>query len=228
MRARGAEGERWGCVAEVVEPCLPMGILARHQIYEQTQARRAQHNVDDQRSAGRVLRRCTRTYFVEHKYETLSLCFAPPAQLLFYQLAATPSRIARVENEEDDVGLVDDFVQHADVMPPQTSTRTARGRGRWLMRIAASCASEESVGSDAIVASSYGGACGGDWDGDAPRAEEVSMIGKWRQDGGSAAHTERLSSISVLRTLRFGRRGEHTRVFFQFYGATLVTLHERS
>jgi hypothetical protein len=47
------------------------------------------------------------TYFVEHKHETLSLRFAP-AQLLFYQSDATPSRIVRVENE-DDVGLVDDF-----------------------------------------------------------------------------------------------------------------------
>jgi hypothetical protein len=53
------------------------------------------------------------------------------------------------------------------------------------MRIAASWASEESVGSDTIVASSCGGVCGGDWDGDAPRAEGVSMIGKWRQDGQS-------------------------------------------
>jgi hypothetical protein len=56
----------------------------------------------------------------------------------------------------------------------------------------------------------------------------VSMIGKWRQDGLSAAQTERLRSISALQTLRFGTRGVHTRVFFQFYGATLVTLHERS
>jgi len=49
------------------------------------------------------------TYLVEHKHETLSLHLALPAQLLFYQPAATPSRIAHVENEEDDVGLVDDF-----------------------------------------------------------------------------------------------------------------------
>jgi len=77
------------------------------------------------------------------------------------------------------------------------------------MRIAASWASEESVGSDTIVASSCGGACGGDWDGDAPRTEGVSMIGKWRQDGRrrSATQTERLRCISALRTLRFGRRG---------------------
>lgn len=34
---------------------------------------------------------------------------------------------------------------------------------------AASWASEESVGSDAIVASSCGGACGGDWDRDTRR-----------------------------------------------------------
>jgi hypothetical protein len=55
-----------------------------------------------------VLRRYTRTYFVEYKHEALSLRFAP-AQLLFYQPAATPSRIACVENEEDDVGLIDDL-----------------------------------------------------------------------------------------------------------------------
>ena len=51
---------------------------------------------------------------------------------------------------------------------------------------AASWASEESVGSDAIVASLCSGACGGDWDGDAPRAEGISMAGEWRQDGRSA------------------------------------------
>ena len=44
MRARGAEGERWGCVAEVFE--LSLGILARHQIYKR--ARKALQNVDDQ------------------------------------------------------------------------------------------------------------------------------------------------------------------------------------
>jgi hypothetical protein len=67
--------------------------------------------------------------------------------------------------------------------------------------------SEESDGLDAIAASSCSGACGGDWDGDAPRVEGVSMTGKWRQDGQSAAHRERLRWISVLRTLRFGRDG---------------------
>ena len=53
-----------------------------------------------------------------------------------------------------------------------------------------SWASEESVGSDAVVASSCGGACGEDWDGDAPGAEGVSLIGKWRQDRRSAAHSD--------------------------------------
>jgi hypothetical protein len=84
------------------------------------------------------------------------------------------------------------------------------------MWIAASCASEESVGSDAIVASSCGGACGGDWDGDAPRAEGVSNTSKWRQDRRSAAHTKCLRCISALRILRFGRRGTPGS-FFQFY-----------
>ena len=55
------------------------------------------------------------------------------------------------------------------------------------------------MGSDAIAASSCGGACEGDWDGGAPREEGVSMIGKWRQD---ATHTERLRCIPALRTLR--------------------------
>ena len=68
---------------------------------------------------------------------------------------------------------------------------------------AASWASEERVGSDAIVASSCGGPCGGDWDGDAQRAEGVSRAGKWRQDGAEWAHTERLRCISAPRTLRF-------------------------
>jgi hypothetical protein len=39
MRACGAEGECWGCVAEVFEPCL--GILAGHQIYKRPRAKPA-------------------------------------------------------------------------------------------------------------------------------------------------------------------------------------------
>ena len=68
---------------------------------------------------------------------------------------------------------------------------------------AESWASEECVGSDAVVASLCGGVYGGDRDGDAPG----STIGTWRQDGRSTAHTERLRCISGLRTLRFGRHG---------------------
>jgi hypothetical protein len=39
MRACGAEGECWGCVAEVFEPCLR--ILAGHQIYKRPRAKPA-------------------------------------------------------------------------------------------------------------------------------------------------------------------------------------------
>ncbi len=53
----------------------------------QARAREAPHNVDDLRSAQRVLRR--RTYFVENEHETLSLRFAPA--YLLYQPAATLS-----------------------------------------------------------------------------------------------------------------------------------------
>jgi len=62
---------------------------------------------------------------------------------------------------------------------------------------AESWTSEESVGSGTIATFSCGGTCGENWDGDVPRAEGVSMIGKWRQDGGSAAHTKHLCCISV-------------------------------
>ena len=87
-------------------------------------------------------------------------------------------------------------------------------------------ASEESVGSDAVVASSCGGACGEDWDGDAPGAEGVSLIGKWRQDRRSAAHGD-IESIyfGFLRCelLRFGTPGtlrfeENNGPFWGYYG----------
>ena len=53
-------------------------------------------------------------------FALLRTCAPPP---LLYQLAATPSWIARVENEEDNIELVGDFVQHAGVMPPQLFLR---------------------------------------------------------------------------------------------------------
>ncbi len=81
-------------MAEVFEPRL--GILARHQIYKR--AREAPYNVNHQRGAESVLRRCTRTYFVENEHETLSLRFVP-VHFLLYQLAVTPSRIMHVENK---------------------------------------------------------------------------------------------------------------------------------
>ena len=82
---------------------------------------------------------------------------------------------------------------------------------------AESWASDESVGLDAVVASSCGGVYGGDRDGDAP----VSTIGTWRQDGRSTAHaerlrcTERLRCIFGLRTLRFGRHGTRGSLSFK-------------
>jgi hypothetical protein len=67
--------------------------------------------------------------------ETLALRFVP-AYLFLYQSATAPSRVTRIEHEEDDVGLFDDFVQHADVVFPLLflrlvgSCRRRVGRGR--------------------------------------------------------------------------------------------------
>jgi hypothetical protein len=44
-----------------------------------------------------------------------------------------PSRMTRVENKKDDVRFVDEFVQHADIMPPQLFLRLG-GRRRRLGR----------------------------------------------------------------------------------------------
>jgi len=108
---------------------MPGRSRAAPNLQARTRARKAPHNVDDERGAERVLRRYTRTYFVENEHETLSLRLAP-AHLLLYQPAATPSRIPRVENEDDNIGLVDDFVQHADVMSPQLFLRLGGHRRR--------------------------------------------------------------------------------------------------
>ena len=73
--------------------------------------------------------------FVKHKNETLALCFAP-GFLFLYQSATAPSWVTRIEHEEDDVGLVDHFMQQADVVPPLLflrfvgSCRRRFGRGR--------------------------------------------------------------------------------------------------
>jgi hypothetical protein len=58
-----------------------------------------------------------RTDFVEHKNEALALRFAP-THLFLNQSATAPSWVTRIEHQEDDVGLVDDFVHHADVVSP--------------------------------------------------------------------------------------------------------------
>jgi len=57
------------------------------------------------------------TNFVEHKNETLALRFAP-AYLFLYQSVMAPSWVTRIKHEEDDVGLINDFVQHTDVVSP--------------------------------------------------------------------------------------------------------------
>jgi hypothetical protein len=54
--------------------------------------------------------------------------------------------------------------------------------------------------------------CWENWDGDAPQAEAVSMIGKCRQDGGSAAHTKHLHCISVAANFEI-QQARHARVF---------------
>ena len=64
----------------------------------------------------------SRTDFVEHKNETLALRFAP-AYLFLYQSATAPSWVTRIEHEESDVGPVDNFVQHADLVSPQLFLR---------------------------------------------------------------------------------------------------------
>jgi|SRR6267154_448295 len=67
-----------------------------------------------------------------HKNEILALRFAS-AYLFLYQSATTPSWVTCIEHEEDDVGLVDGFVQHADVVSPLRlvgSRRRRVGRGR--------------------------------------------------------------------------------------------------
>ena len=51
------------------------------------------------------------------KNNTLGLFFTPP-YLFLYQSAPAHSWVARIEHEENDVGLIDDFVQHADVVSP--------------------------------------------------------------------------------------------------------------
>ncbi len=67
------------------------------------------------------------------------------------------------------VGLVDDLVQRADVVPPQLLFHIV-APDRCLLHHSGrdvadtvSHASDESVGTDAIIASSCGGSRGGDW-----------------------------------------------------------------
>src|ERR1700679_739858 len=110
MRTRRAKWERRSCVAEVFGPCL--GVLGRHQVYVRIIRSNIDNPPDEEEKEWGL-----RTDFVEHKNETLALRFAP-AYLFLYQSTTAPSWVTGIEHEEDDVGLVDDFVQHADVVSP--------------------------------------------------------------------------------------------------------------
>ena len=87
---------------------------------------------------------------------------------------------------------------------------------------AASWAREESVGSDAIVASSCGGACRGDWDWDlrrvgwdvAPREGDDDQSVVWPEGG---KRTYRASALQFCAANFEIWQAWHTRVFFQFY-----------
>ena len=66
--------------------------------------------------------RAMRTDFVQDENELLAFRLAPP-DLLFHEPAPAALRISRIENEDDDVALVDDLVQRADVEPAQLLLR---------------------------------------------------------------------------------------------------------
>ena len=56
-----------------------------------------------------------RTYLVQDEHELLSLAFPSP-DLLFDQSTSAALWIPRVEHEDDDVALVDDLVERANVV----------------------------------------------------------------------------------------------------------------
>ena len=56
-----------------------------------------------------------RTYLVQDEHELLSLAFPSP-DLLFDKVTLAALWIPRVEHEDDDVALVDDLVEHANVV----------------------------------------------------------------------------------------------------------------
>ena len=56
-----------------------------------------------------------RTYLVQDEHELLSLAFPSP-DLPFDESTSAPLWIARVGHEDDDVALVDDLVERADVV----------------------------------------------------------------------------------------------------------------
>jgi hypothetical protein len=103
-----------------------------------------------------------RTDFVRYKNETLAVRFAPAQFFLYHQSAPAPSWVTGIEHEDDaDVVLYlrcCSFVllAAADIRSDETNEISLANAD------SASWASEESVGSDAIVASSFRGDCGGD------------------------------------------------------------------
>ena len=56
-----------------------------------------------------------RSYLVQDEHELLSLAFPSPG-LLFDESTSTALWIARVEHKDDDVALVDDLVERANVV----------------------------------------------------------------------------------------------------------------
>lgn len=114
-----------------------------------------------------------RTDFVEHENQLLALAFFP-AYFLFNQSTSAALRIARIEYQDDDVALVDHFVQGTDIVaaelllcllfgaPREDEGSTEKPSSSTAADVSASAAREESVGSDAICASgSRRGGCSG-------------------------------------------------------------------
>ena len=76
-----------------------------------------------------------RTDFVEDEDELLALGLAP-AYFLLDEPAPAALRIARVENQNDDVALVDNLVKRAHIVAPHLLLRTRlRRHGRLFLRV---------------------------------------------------------------------------------------------
>jgi len=64
-----------------------------------SRAREAPHNVDQQRGAECVLKRCTHTYFVENEHGSLSLRFVPVHFLLYHPAGSCVSGTRRTTSD---------------------------------------------------------------------------------------------------------------------------------